>query len=81
MWQVEGYDRNTEELVCAHSLPHLATSDVRRILRVWDGEPMEPFLFDVNQANIFDALAEFSDVAVAMDPARSYYLAFSGVQS
>jgi hypothetical protein len=50
-------------------------------LRVWDEEPLEPFLFDVNQAHIFDALAEFSDVAVAMDPARSYYLAFSEVQS
>lgn len=77
MWHLAGFDRDTDELVCEHPLPKLNTSDVRRILRVFDDEPMEPFLFDANEPDVFYTLAAFSDDAVVLEPERNHYLAFS----
>lgn len=79
MWHIEAFDTTTESLAAEHPLPKLDTSAVRRILNIHDEQPVEPFLFDVNQPDIFNALAEFGDDAVALEPERTYYLAFSSV--
>ena len=79
MWHLEGYDRETEILACVYPLPRLDTSAARRILNVDDDQPVEPFLFDVNRPDIFNALAEFSDDVVVFEPGRDYFLAFSVV--
>lgn len=79
MWHIEAYDGATELLAAEYPLPRLDTSAVRTILNIHDDQPVEPFLFDVNQPAIFIALAEFGDDVIALEPERNYYLAFSSV--
>ena len=77
MWKLEGYDKTTEELACEHPLPRLGESDVRDILKIHDNDPIEPFTFDANDPKTLDALLEYSEDTIIINPALSYFLGFS----
>jgi hypothetical protein len=43
-WYLEGFDRETEWLVREHPLPNLDAGTIRRVLKVYDDYPIEPFV-------------------------------------
>lgn len=77
MWKLEGYDKTTEELECEHLLPKLDSSEVRNILQIFDDEPIEPFMFEVNNSATLNTLLKFSERSIVIKPNLSYFLGFS----
>lgn len=73
-WILEGFHPETEELVQEYPLPRVDADAIRRILNVPVDIPIEPFSFDVPDANAAHALAKFADENATIDPAINYQL-------
>lgn len=76
MWHLEGFDRETEELVQEPRLPKLDASTIRRVLKVYDDLPIEPFTFEIPNREALYELAKYGDEPIKIDESLQYFLAF-----
>jgi hypothetical protein len=76
MWYLEGFDRETELLVWEHPLQNLDAGTIRRVLKVYDDLPIEPFDFDVPSVDAAYELALYSAKPIEIDESLEYQLGF-----
>jgi hypothetical protein len=74
MWYLEGFDRETEWLVREHPLPNLDAGTIRRVLKVYDDLPIEPFAFDIPTWEALYELAKYGDEPIEIDESLHYGL-------
>ncbi|MUM19965.1 hypothetical protein FZI91_00255 [Mycobacterium sp. CBMA271] len=74
MWYIEEFDRTTEQLVAEYLIRGLEADTLRRILKVDDDLPMEPFDFEMPGREVFDELVRHVDPpAPVYNPAGRIY--------
>jgi hypothetical protein len=76
MWYLQGFDRRTEELVKENRLSSVDTATIRRLLKIDDDLPIEPFGFDIPTTELAREFAAFSDTPVVVNPELWYQLGF-----
>jgi hypothetical protein len=75
-WYLEGFDLKTRQLVREHPLQKLDVGTIRRVLKVYDDYPIEPFDFLIPNLEALYELAEYSDEYIDIDESLQYDLAF-----
>ncbi len=76
MWYLQGFDRKTEELVQENRLSRVDGATIRRVLKIDDDLPIEPFGFDIPTTELAREFAALSDKPAVVDPELWYQLGF-----